>query len=439
MAAGSVKSRSASPVDADVPQGAIDEIFIVGDSQARNRVIPADLPVFLRGWAIDAPSMLPVRDATIVLDGAVDIPLTYGLPREDIAAFFGEPRLVRCGFEALIPAGFGSGDHELVLRATGRDGRSFAAAATAVHIIPSLYPQAFSGSVSGAARGLIDRVATDGDVRTAAERAGRTELLQGAGVEVEGWGIDLPHAERFADVGALVDGRWFLKGVRGPLRPDVGHAYRNLGLADCGFLVRFVLNFVDPGDHELRIIGRDRSGTWLTVDEPQSFEAIEPAFPWIWALPALRQLTRMAITEVLTHVDPHELDQGGDTGTRHLSVPQGHAIFLRGWAIDAPAHAPASAVYLSLDGDRRTPVPARYGRPTPVPPSPFRPWPERNCGFTALIDTLDLEGGMHTLELLVVACNGLGYYPPAATVAFEVIPKADERELPNAEPGKPLP
>jgi hypothetical protein len=108
-------------------------------------------------------------------------------------------------------------------------------------------------------------------------------------------------------------------------------------------------------------------------------------------------------------------------------VLPGYGIFLTGWAVDAPARAPASAVYISVDGDRRSPVPARYGRAMSLPPAVFGPGRWTNCGFTALVPTDTLEPGFHTIEPLVVASNSFGYYVPSIRT-FEIIADQDESE-----------
>lgn len=428
--------RNATPAD-----GAIDEIYLVGSPQTGSRVIPAGQAVYLRGWVIDGQAMVPAARVTIVIDGTLEVAATYGLAREDIATFYGEPRLIHCGFNAVIPTGLGVGDHQVAVRAVGQGERVFSSAGTEVHVIPSVFPQRFSAKVRPGGIGDASRIATDGDLRSVEQRAGRFELLLGAGVEVDGWGFDLASRRCFLEIGALVDGCWYLRGAPGRRsRVDVALAHGLLDVIECGFVIRFLLNFLDPGDHELQVVGRDPDGSWVAIGKPFPFEAIEPALPWIWALPELRQPTRLAIDDVRVHVVEDEDDEPAAPSARRASpllVRQGHGIFLCGWAVDAPVCGPASAVYIGIDGNRRDPIPARYGRARPAPPPIFGPGVWNDCGFTALVPTDDLAPGPHVLEPLVVARNGFGYYAPSESVTVEILAPEDESD--DDEPAQSRP
>jgi hypothetical protein len=367
--------------------GAIDEVTPAGH-QAMERVAALGQSIFVRGWAVDARAATLASRVVLLVDGVLGFEATYGHGRADIATVFGVPGYARAGFDAVLPPVLGLGAHNVAACAVSVDGRSFSIVAKAdFHVIPSLIPRPFDAVANERRDGEITSVATDGDVRTPPQRAGRIELAFNAGVTVNGWAK--PARGRYREVGIVVDDCWYLEGGQ-------------TGAGRTGtYQARFVLNFATPGDHELYAVAKTADRTFVRVSERIAFESIEPPLPWIWALTEFTQSTRAAIERV-------------SAGTATLdAVPRGQAIFLQGWAVDEPAGATAGGVYVSVDGDRRSAVPARYGHPA------YEHVAER-CGFTATIPTDALSAGTHSLELLVTTHAWSGYYVPLPPLRFTI-------------------
>jgi hypothetical protein len=398
--------RTLVRIEAD-SAGAIDEVVPLGH-HSRERVIALGQPIYVRGWAVDVRGRAPASRVVLLIDGVLEVPAVYGTPRGDIASVFGVPEYRKAGFEATVPPVLGLGAHNVAACAVSADGTSYVVAASApFYVIPSLIPRPFLDAPSERGDGEITAICADGDTRSLEQRAGRVELAFDAGVTVSGWAR--PPRGSYAEAGIVVDDRWYLEAS--PSATGAAGAYE----------ARFVLNFALPGDHELYAVARSADGGFVRVSERVPFESIEPSLPWLWPLIELRQPSSAGIVEIFD-------------GAVSTAVPRGHAIFVRGWAIDEPAGAAAAGVYISIDGDRKSALPARYGRPTPE--EARLPDFARNCGFTALIPTDGLAVGQHTIELLVVAGGWTGFYVPLPPVGFSIVPAAwgarrteDKRQL----------
>jgi hypothetical protein len=375
---------SLARVDAE-SGGAIDAVVPVGH-HAMERVIALGQPIYVRGWAVDVHAATLASRVVLAIDGVLQFTATYGFARADIANAFGVPEFSRSGFEAVIPPVLGLGSHNVAACAVSADGTSYVTVAVAAfHVIASLIPRPFDHAPDERGDGALLTVTTDGDTRSIVQRAGRTELAFDAGVIVRGWAR--PSRGSYAEVGIVVDDRWYVEGT--PATAGRPGSYE----------ARFVLNFAVPGDHQLYAVARMARGSFVRVSDRVSFESIEAPLPWMWALVELRQPTRAAIDEISCH-------DGSLT-----ALPCGSAIFLRGWATDEPAGAAAGGVYISIDGDRISPIVGRYGRAN----DPY--------GFTAVIPTDTLSSGSHTLELLVTARSWSGYYVPLPPVLFNILPQ----------------
>ncbi len=386
--ASSILSLVRLDVDAS---GAIDEVVPSGH-HSMERVIALGQSMYVRGWAVDARAALLASQVVLVIDGVLGFPATYGHSRADIATVFGVPEYRRAGFDAVIPPVLGLGAHNVAACAISADGKSYSIVATAdFHVIPSLIPRPFAAPPLESGTGEITGLSTDGDERTIEQRAGRSELAFDAGVTVNGWGA-LPSGA-YDEVGVVVDNLWYVQGSRVN------------GARDGTYQTRFVLNFALPGDHEIYAVAKRGRSPFVRISNRIPFESIEPALPWIWALVELKQPTRAGIDTIFA------------AGESIAALPRGTAIFISGWAKDEPAGGPAGGVYISIDGDRRTAVPARYGRPT-------RDEIGTNCGFTAIVPTDSLVPGKHTLEVLVTAQSWSGYYVPLAPLEIFVTPKS---------------
>lgn len=85
--------------------------------------IAAADPVLLNGFGFDAAARLPAKAIDVVIDGQ-PYGTEYGLPRDDVAAYFKAPALARTGFRTTLPAGtLAAGPHLAWLRVVAADGQ----------------------------------------------------------------------------------------------------------------------------------------------------------------------------------------------------------------------------------------------------------------------------------------------------------------------------
>lgn len=101
---------------------------------ASGRIVDAGSPpelcpgdsLFVRGWAIDAPSDLVARGVHLIVDGFASTSAIYGVERTDVASGLGSPNLAACGFAGLIaPGGLRPGEHVVSLRVIANDGLNY--------------------------------------------------------------------------------------------------------------------------------------------------------------------------------------------------------------------------------------------------------------------------------------------------------------------------
>lgn len=101
----------------------------VGSATWPFETVPVQAPwwgdITISGWAVDAARRTRAWDVDVVLGKRV-FPTHYGIPRNDVATAFREPRYVASGFTARIPRYLlGAGVHELSLRVVSADGSCY--------------------------------------------------------------------------------------------------------------------------------------------------------------------------------------------------------------------------------------------------------------------------------------------------------------------------
>jgi hypothetical protein len=95
---------------------------------------------------------------------------------------------------------------------------------------------------------------------------------------------------------------------------------------------------------------------------------------------------------------------------------RGENTFITGWAIDAPAGAPARSVDLKIDG--RT-IPTIYGPERADAAQELGSGRFRNVGFLAVFATARvLASGNHTVSARIATADGRSYYR-SGTLVFE--------------------
>ena len=89
-----------------------------------------------------------------------------------------------------------------------------------------------------------------------------------------------------------------------------------------------------------------------------------------------------------------------------------------GWAIDDQAAAPATTVFIDVDGQPFQQ--AVYGDDSPQAAATLGSARYANCGFDAILDTTRLAPGPHLLTVRVVSADGRRLYAPGPPLEFVV-------------------
>ena len=152
------------------------------------------------------------------------------------------------------------------------------------------------------------------------------------------------------------------------------------------------IRFETPGLTEFSSVIRI---SWYAVDFRAGEAAPQPA---------------AASPEALSHLLKGEARGNiDDVAGRSLTAgragaPANHLITVSGWAVDAPARRPASAVYIDLDGHL---FPASYGAERHDVAVALQEPAYGNCGFRGQISGAP---GSHKVSLRIVSADGTGYY-----------------------------
>lgn len=89
-------------------------------------VLPQMAPILMSGWAVDSQAGTRASGVYLSVDGTMDIPITYGNNRPDVAAVLGNPAYVASGFYTIIPAGtLPVGAHRLTIKIMDHAGESY--------------------------------------------------------------------------------------------------------------------------------------------------------------------------------------------------------------------------------------------------------------------------------------------------------------------------
>jgi hypothetical protein len=89
-----------------------------------------------------------------------------------------------------------------------------------------------------------------------------------------------------------------------------------------------------------------------------------------------------------------------------------------GWAVDDQAAAPATTVFIDVDGQPFQQ--AVYGDDSPQAAAALSNARFAHCGFDAILDTTRLAPGPHLLTVRVVSADGRRLYAPGLPLEFVV-------------------
>lgn len=110
-----------------------------------------------------------------------------------------------------------------------------------------------------------------------------------------------------------------------------------------------------------------------------------------------------------------------------VPILQGGPVPVSGWAVDEPAQASASVVFVTIDGSLH--IPASYGSDRPDIAAALGIPAYGRSGFTAVIDPDRLTPGKHTMTIEIVAKDKNVYFESSQRVDLEVRSPADLVEI----------
>ena len=194
----------------------------------------------------------------------------------------------------------------------------------------------------------------------------------------------------------------------GTPRPDVAE---QLGYPDdIGFLAQIPTSAIVPGPHVIELVA-SVEGDDVIVRTPVVVNlVVGEALPW---RVVLDEMTAAYIDDVVRFQPGPPRDLGAP-----LRLARGDRLFVRGWALDESAQAPAAGVLLMVDGTIE--VSALYGLPRPDVAAARSDDTFLKTGFTAEIRTDALAKGMHSVTCRVLARDGRGALATAQRFDFEV-------------------
>ncbi|BDE07656.1 hypothetical protein WPS_29320 [Vulcanimicrobium alpinum] len=128
---------------------------------------------------------------------------------------------------------------------------------------------------------------------------------------------------------------------------------------------------------------------------------------WAQTLPMKSGETQATIEAVSVGRGAERTVLGADR-TVLLSAGDPSPLSVKGWAIDAPANAPAGGVLVRVDDGR--PIVARYGLSRPDVAAALGNPALEATGYKALLETAHLAKGAHRLRFYVLDAHRTGVY-----------------------------
>jgi hypothetical protein len=206
----------------------------------------------------------------------------------------------------------------------------------------------------------------------------------------------------------LVDGERSFPITYGTPRPDAAREFDGSVSDHIGFEGRIPTAGLERARHLVELVAVTDDGI---VRTPITFAMVvgQPSSARI----VLKETTAAFLDDIV------RVERGAP---RALGAPlrlvRGDRLFVRGWAIDEPAHSLAAGVVLVVDGEREFPL--LYGLPRHDIAGAFNDDALLRAGFTGEIDTALLPVGLHSAECRVLAGDGRGALATMQRFDFEV-------------------
>lgn len=251
------------------PAGSIDEIdFVDGlPNLVRHRaplVVPADAPISVRGWALEAGHG-QVAERLKIQVGPSEIEREFRLERPDIADAFKSASLARCGFTAGIPTtGLVPGQYKLKALLRPQRSSSWLFFASRVIFIASLLDQNVpraAPEMSATLEGAIDLV-EDHDRHHLSQPGPVERVTMNSGIVIRGWAFETEAT--ILEIRARIGQVGIVRGTVGLARPDLRQHFATTDAALAGFIVPIRLDGIPCGQHDIVIELRTRRG-WAAL------------------------------------------------------------------------------------------------------------------------------------------------------------------------------
>ena len=353
-----------------------------------NRVVAAlGADIQIRGWALcddDSVAHAGKELSVIRIESGAPQPVWYGAPRSDIAAKFGRPELVECGFEGSVRVPDRCGSYDVSLRIVRRDNVPCDLSLFTLEVVPGT-PQ------------FPERL-RDGEITFSLNeiRGFPGDGLRGPRLPMGCLGVvtGFARAEKRRNTPAMVYGAV----IDGVTRCAIGERSED-GAYE--FVWRFLTAERGYGRNTFTLYALTPDRSSYGASEAYEFENL-PVEDWMPSKSSQRM--------------PGEIVRVRDTQPLHI----GDTLFVRGWAVDLESPGGVNHASICIDGDSEIALECRQYRSDiaqrlQIPEAAY-------CGFVGTIPTAGLMAGTHRAEVSLTQDETLRTCETDAVLIFELEP-----------------
>jgi hypothetical protein len=223
------------------------------------------------------------------------------------------------------------------------------------------------------------------------------DVPPGAALFVRGWALHVDGNGPATCVVVRIDGaRNYPARIDLP-RPDVASSLGKPGLERTGFEAIVPTGLLAPGVHEVSICSVDTDSMWFAeANQRTPFFLLGTQR----SLPASIPLGGAGCEATIDAITNVSADRAFDFPFQTIEASRGSLIAVRGWAYDDIVYKPAAAVFGLVDG--RLAFKATYGIRRPDVAQSRGLLELEPVGFTIEIPTIELERGLHRLEIVAL-------------------------------------
>jgi hypothetical protein len=272
----------------------------------------------------------------------------------------------------------------------------------------SVLRQLFPHEVTFAAEpavGHVDVLGYTGDRSSTAACSLIDAIPQGSYLHVAGWAIDASLHQPAGAVLVSVDGVNFVEAGFGLARDDVAQHYRRGSLLHCGFAAWVPTSGLAPGSYRITVVVLDYAlERYAHLPAPEPITIVNGFIDFAIVTPPAAGSTAGVIDAIFGS----EAGPPAQPGSTERLICLGSDIVINGWAVDLPAQRAAASLYIAVNG--REYIRAQYGLARQDVAEHLESAAFLYSGFTAVLSSVALGLGTHTVRLIIVSADGRSHY-----------------------------